>query len=355
MLPGSKLVPGAPAVPVRRCVREPLRTTLRASAGKNSPTRRRSWSAFRKTSPRSRRAAVRNDGASARGRAASDVTVRRQSSDCKRSSDRRRAFRGRTRVDARRAREAGRGRALPAGGAAAGRRRVARPSERAALLFDAVRLFPRVECAGEGSAIVSGATSICAGSRISSASTWRSTGRRDEPRRPLRDRRLLRGDPAWRRAIARADVDRGRRVRDPSTTHAWFPDSSTRGAAASCRESRAFAWPRTGPHWRTSSSARAACRWAPHDWLSAVLPHCLCADAGLELDVRASVESAEGDGTAFGVAFGRRVEYAPCGSDPVGAFASCGNDGNACTDVGCPGTAIGWQRNTRSERWMQDS
>ena len=58
---------------------------------------------------------------------------------------------------------------------------------------------------------------------------------------------------------------------------------------------------------------------------------------------------------AFGVAFGRRVEYAPCGSDPVGAFASCDDDGNACTVTGCPGTALGWQRNARSERWMLDS
>jgi hypothetical protein len=42
-------------------------------------------------------------------------------------------------------------------------------------------------------------------------------------------------------------------------------------------------------------------------------------------------------------------------SDPVGAFASCGDDEDACTVIGCPGTAIGWQRNARSERWMQDS
>jgi hypothetical protein len=89
--------------------------------------------------------------------------------------------------------------------------------------------------------------------------------------------------------------------------------------------------------------------------LLAVLPHCLCEEAGVGVDDRASVEAAEGEGPAFGVAFGRRVEYAPCGSDPLGAFASCGNDGNPCSVIGCPGTALGWQRNARSERWMLDS
>ena len=87
----------------------------------------------------------------------------------------------------------------------------------------------------------------------------------------------------------------------------------------------------------------------------AVLPHCLCVEAGVPIEDRTTVGSAEAEGPAFGVAFGRRVEYAPHGSDPVGAFASCGDDGNACTVIGCPGTAIGWQRNARSERWMQDS
>jgi len=83
----------------------------------------------------------------------------------------------------------------------------------------------------------------------------------------------------------------------------------------------------------------------------AVLPHCLCNEAGLAIDDRGGAAPAERDEPAFGVAFGRRIDYASCGSDPVGAFAPCGDDGNACTIIGCPGTAIGWQRNGRSERW----
>ena len=88
--------------------------------------------------------------------------------------------------------------------------------------------------------------------------------------------------------------------------------------------------------------------------LLAALPHCACLEAGIDLDERAAAESAIG-GEPFAVAFGRRVAYAPHGSDPLGAFSRCGDDGNACTVMGCPGTAIGWQRNARSERWMQDS
>jgi len=86
-----------------------------------------------------------------------------------------------------------------------------------------------------------------------------------------------------------------------------------------------------------------------------VLPHCFCEQAGVRVDDHTTVGPAEGEGPAFGVAFGRRVEYAPCGSDPVGAFAACGDDGNACVVMGCPGTALGWQRSARSERWTLQS
>jgi hypothetical protein len=88
--------------------------------------------------------------------------------------------------------------------------------------------------------------------------------------------------------------------------------------------------------------------------LLAVLPRCLCEQAGVRVENHVSVGSADGE-RPFGVAFGRRVEYIPRGSDPIGAFASCDDQGNPCTVTGCPGTALGWQRNARSERWMLDS
>ena len=89
--------------------------------------------------------------------------------------------------------------------------------------------------------------------------------------------------------------------------------------------------------------------------LFTVLPHCLCEEAGVGIEDRASVGSTEPPGAQYGVAFGRRVACVPCGSDPVGVFGSCGNDGNACSVIGCPGTALGWQRNARPERWMRQS
>jgi hypothetical protein len=223
----------------------------------------------------------------------------------------------------------------------------------AALLFDAVRLFPRVECAGEGSAVVK----------------WS-----DVDVRRLKD--LQRIDVAFYGPDATshdahcgiagsfAATLRGvERLREQT--------SIAIGAYAIIHDARLVprfvdAWSRGElpgqPRFRLAADgssledvveyARRLPAGVARSALSAVLPHCLCEEAGLELNDRASVEAA---GEAFGVACGRRVEYAPRGSDPVGAFASCGDDGDACTVIGCPGTAIGWQRNARSERWMQDS
>ena len=96
--------------------------------------------------------------------------------------------------------------------------------------------------------------------------------------------------------------------------------------------------------------ARSLAAGAARSALLAVLPRCVCEQAGIAVD-----DGAESRKSEFGVAFGRRVEHAPCGSDPVGAFATCGDDGNACAVIGCPGTALGWQRSARSERWTQQS
>ncbi len=226
----------------------------------------------------------------------------------------------------------------------------------AALLYDAIRLFPRVECAGEGSAIIK----------------WT-----DVDLRRLKD--LARIDVAFYGPDAAthdahcgiagsfAATLRGvERVREQTAIAV--------GAYAVIHDARAIprfvdAWGRGDlpgeARFRLAADgssledvvdqARRLPAGVARSALVAVLPHCLCAEAGLDLNDRAAVESAGGDAPAFGVAFGRRVAYAPRGSDPVGAFASCGDDGHVCTVPGCPGTAIGWQRNARSERWMQDS
>jgi len=226
----------------------------------------------------------------------------------------------------------------------------------AALLYDAVRLFPRVECAGEGSAIAKwsdldlrrlkdlrridvafygpDATSHDAHCGIagSFAATLRGVERLREHTTIviggyaiIHDARLI---PRFVEAWSRGELPGQPQFR-----------LATEGSAIEDVVECARRMP--------AGNARTA--------LSAVLPHCLCDEAGLATDDRASAASSESAEPAFGVAFGRRVEYIPRGSDPVGPFASCGDDGNACTVIGCPGTAIGWQRNARSERWMQDS
>ncbi|MEO6027416.1 MAG: radical SAM protein, partial [Candidatus Binatia bacterium] len=225
----------------------------------------------------------------------------------------------------------------------------------AALLYDAVRLFSCVECAGEGSAIAK----------------WS-----DLDLRRLKDLRRI--DVAFYGPDATshdahcgiagsfAATLRGvERLREHTAIVV--------GAYAVIHDARLIprfvdAWSRGElpgqPQFRLAAEgsviedvvecARRMPAGVGRSALLAVLPHCLCDEAGLAMDDHADAESSESAEPAFGVAFGRRVEYTPRGSDPVGAFASCGDDGNVCTVIGCPGTAIGWQRNARSERWMQD-
>ncbi len=232
---------------------------------------------------------------------------------------------------------------------------LAHPSA-AALLFDAVRLFPRVECAGEASAVVK----------------WS-----DVELRRLKDLQridvALYGPDATSHdahcgiAGSFAATLRGvERLREQT--------SIAIGVYAIIHEARAVvrfadAWSRGElpgqPRFRLAAEGSSledlvecARRLPPGEARSAllaVLPHCLCVQAGVAIEDRTTPGSADGEPQPFGVAFGRRVEHDSCGSDPVGAFASCDDDGYPCTVTGCPGTARGWQRNARSERWMLDN
>lgn len=226
----------------------------------------------------------------------------------------------------------------------------------AALLYDAVRLFPHVECAGEGSAIVK----------------WS-----DLDLRRLKDLRRI--DVAFYGPDAAShDAHCGIAGSFAATLrgveHLREKTAIPVGAYAILHDARAIprfveAWSRGElpgePRFRLAADGAALDDIVEHvrrmpagaarSALVAVLPRCLCTEARLDLDEITTGESDERGSARFGVAFGRRVDYAPRGSDPIGAFSSCGDDGNACTVMGCPGTAIGWQRNARSERWMQDS
>ena len=225
----------------------------------------------------------------------------------------------------------------------------------AALLYDAVRLFPRVECAAEASAIV---------------------GWSDVDLRRLKDLRWVdvalygpdaashdghSGIPGSFAATLRG-VERLREHSIPVAAYAIIHDaSSVRPFADAWERGELPGRPRFRLAARGASldelieCARGLPPGAARSALLAVLPQCLCEEAGVGIEDGASVESTEAPGARFGVAFGRRVACDPCGSDPVGAFASCGNDGNACSVSGCPGTALGWQRNARPERWMRQS
>jgi hypothetical protein len=225
----------------------------------------------------------------------------------------------------------------------------------AALLFDAVRLFPRVQCAGEGSAIAK----------------WS-----DLDFRRLKDLRRI--DVAYYGPDATSHDGHcgiaGSFAATLRGVERLREHSIAVGAYAIVHDARAVplfadAWSRGElpgpPQFRLAADgsslddliecARRLPSGEARSALLAVLPRCLCAEAGLTVDDRADSESGPDAHPPFGVAFGRRVPYAPRGSDPIGTFASCGEDGNACIVTGCPGTATGWQRNARSERWMLDS
>jgi hypothetical protein len=225
----------------------------------------------------------------------------------------------------------------------------------AALLYDAVRLFPHVECAGEGSAILK----------------WSDVDLRRLKDLKRVDVALYGPDAASHDAhcgIAGSFAATLRGV-ERLRQHA----SIVVGTYAVVHDARVIprfvdAWSRGDlpgePRFRLAADgaslddvadyARRLPAGAARSALVAVLPRCLCEEAGVSID-EAPVAATEVAPPPFSVAFGRRVAHGPRGSDPIGAFASCGDDGNACNVTGCPGTAIGWQRNSRSERWMQDS
>ncbi len=224
----------------------------------------------------------------------------------------------------------------------------------AALLYDAVRLFPRVECAGEASAVV-GWTDV-------DLRRLKDLHRIDValygPDAPSHDGHC--GIPGSFAATLRA-VDRLREhaiavgayaiVHDASSAR-LFADAWTRGELPGAPRFRLAAGGSSLDE--LVECARELPAGAARSALLSVLPRCLCEEVGVRVDDAASGAPAESVESPFGVAFGRRIETVPCGSDPVGAFASC-RDGKPCAVIGCPGTAVGWQQGTRSERWMLNS
>jgi len=219
----------------------------------------------------------------------------------------------------------------------------------AALIFDALRLFARVEVAGEASAAVD----------------WS-----DLDLRRLKD--LARLDVALYGADAvshdahcgipgafAATLRAAARLQDAGIAvgaYAVLHDARSIPAyAAAWGEGRLPGAPRfrLSPRGTTLQEllqgARSLPAGAVRDAVLSVLPRCLhggdpgaSGERGSTLAVRLDQETVVG---------GRTFPYQPHGSDPIGAFETCQEEAGACAQAGCPGRAAGWRDTERSQRW----
>ncbi len=219
----------------------------------------------------------------------------------------------------------------------------------ALLIYDAVRLFPQVEVAGEASAVVDWSDLDLRRVKDLRRIDVAFYG----PDAPTHDAHC--GIPGAFSATLRAVENLRKQAKVPVGAYAILHD--TRPVAAF-----AEAWSRGDlpgePRFRLSArgasldellhSARALPPGPTRAALMAVLPQCLCEQEGLGGEHRSSVNE---PAPQQSVQFGRSVPYRPCGSDPIGAFETCRDGAEPCATPGCPGTAVGWQSSVRSKRW----
>jgi hypothetical protein len=224
----------------------------------------------------------------------------------------------------------------------------------ALLIYDALRLFRRVEVAGEASAVVD----------------WSDLDLRRMKELKRIDVALYGPDaaahdshcgiPGAFAAMLRG-VERLRtQTRIPVGAYAILHDAHAVPAFAE-------AWSRGAlpgePRFRLSARGasldelvRCAAALPPGQArasLSAVLPQCLCEPAGLAAERGAATGVAADGGARQRIDCGRNLPYEPCGSDPLGAYERCDEAAEACAVSGCPGMAVGWQTTARSERWSK--
>ncbi|MBX3025693.1 hypothetical protein KF840_12370 [bacterium] len=221
--------------------------------------------------------------------------------------------------------------------------------EAAKLLYDAVRLFPRVEVAGEASAVAE----------------WS-----DVDLRRLRDVQrfdvalygpdaaahdahcgIAGGFAATIRAAQRLRAKANLRVGAYAILHDASPVAAYAAAWADGQlpgEPRFRLAASGGSLDELVDAARALPAGRTRQALLAVLPRCLTAAAGLAAD---AVSADAAAAPQQRMQFGKSVPYAPGGSDPLGPFAPCPAGGRGCGIAGCPGLAIGWHSTARSQRW----
>jgi len=86
---------------------------------------------------------------------------------------------------------------------------------------------------------------------------------------------------------------------------------------------------------------------AVRDALEALLPRCGAAGEGSRAATANVAQQA--------IVRGKSVAHRPCGSDPVGAFEACRDGEDICAASGCPGVAVGWRSTARSKRWTANT
>jgi MoaA/NifB/PqqE/SkfB family radical SAM enzyme len=220
----------------------------------------------------------------------------------------------------------------------------------ALLLFDAVRLFPRVECAGEASAIAGWSDldirRLKDLQRIDVALYGPDAGRHDgHCGIPGAFAATMRGVERLR-ALTPVAVGAYAVVHDARSIP-LFADAWGRGELPGEPRFRLAA--HGGSLDDVLACARAMAPGPARSALAAVLPRCAgarhaAADDGPRTEPRSWIT----------VAAGRRTDHVPSGSDPTGTFTNCRDDGEPCAVAGCPGAAAGWQRPTRVEQWTAD-
>lgn len=213
----------------------------------------------------------------------------------------------------------------------------------AQLIYDAVRLFPRVEVAGEASPVVEWSDLDLR--RI------KDVARFDValygPDAALHDAHC--GIPGAFAAALRA-VERLSAARIPVGAYAILHDA---GAAAAFAEAWSAGALPGQPRFRLSARggdldeleevARRLPAGAAREALAALLPRCAAeASSGAAPETAAAQQIID---------CGRSVSYRPWGSDPLGAFESCREGEEICAVPGCPGTARGWRSTARSKQW----
>jgi len=224
----------------------------------------------------------------------------------------------------------------------------------AALIFDALRLFPHVEVAGEASAAVDWSELELRRMKDLKRFDVALYG----PDAATHDAHC--GIPGAFAATLRA-VERVRaHARIPVGAYAvlhdarWvaaFADAWERGALPGAPRFRLSA--RGGSLDELVECAGGLAPGRARTALLAVLPQCLCERAGLAGEAKRAADG--GAPAAQRVECGRAVPYSPCGSDPIGAFDPCAGGTGACALSGCSGTAVGWHSTARAERWSGSS